>query len=574
MRHRFNGRPRARGRRIGVAYLTVIAADGKTFRKEIDADVLRIGRSSKNDVNLSFDLSLSRFHAEVTRRDSRHYIADVGSRNGTSLNGRPVLQPSELKVGDRITLGETTILFSVEQEPRVAIEDAPLLNPDSSTVTIPLEDIISSPPPFAQAAGRAAPPKEISPESRTLAVLTRAGMELISNRPLSEVLDVIMDLVFEALPAERGFLMLLEGETRDLVSKVVRDLKKTSGGRLSLSRSIAHSVVENRQSVLTSDAQADDRFKMKESIVLQGIHSAMCVPLWNNREVIGLIYVDTINAAKTFSPEDLKLLTLLANIAAVKIENARLFEETLAKQRMEQEMRQAAEIQKKLLPVGTPSFPGYEVTGFNDPCREVGGDYFDFIERGPEKLGFAVGDVSGKGMGAALLMATVRASFRAHMEVPCTIDGLIGSLNATILQSANANNFVSFFYGELDSGTGRLEYVNAGHNAPMLVRTSGEVVRLKAGGLILGVFPGARHTQSSVVLEPGDLLVTFSDGVTETQNEEGEEFGEERLIGLLTAQRAAPAAAIQDLVASSLKTFAGGAPQYDDITLVVLKRLG
>lgn len=552
-----------------MSYLTVIASDGRTFRRDLDADVLKIGRSSKNDLNLSFDLSLSRFHAEVNRKNGKFYLTDVGSRNGTSLNGKPVLQPTELKIGDRVNLGETTILFGVDQEPRVAIEDAPPLRADSTTVTIPLEDIISGP--------SLGPPKSIpqeapSPESRTLAVLTRAGMELITYRPLDEVLEAIMDLVFEALPADRGFLMLLEGEGKDLVSKVVRDLKKSYGGKISLSRTIAKIVVENRQSVLTSDAQSDERFKMKESVVLQGIHSAMCVPLWNNREVIGLIYVDTVSAAQSFRPEDLKLLTLLANIAAVKIENARLFEETLTKQRMEKEMKHAAEIQRKLLPAETPIFAGYEVTGFNDPCREVGGDYYDFIERGEGRMGFAIGDVSGKGMGAALLMATVRASFRAHVEAPGTIQTLISALNATILQSANSNNFVSFVYGELEQKTGHIKYVNAGHNPPLLIRTTGEVERLEPGGLILGVFPGAKHSLAEVTLEPGDVLAAFSDGVTETQNTAGEEFGEDRLTALLRDHRTEDAIALRDRVVRDLRGFAGAEPQYDDITLIVLKR--
>lgn len=556
-----------------MAYLTIIGSDGRTFRRDIDADVLKIGRSSKNDVNLSFDLSLSRFHAEVSHREGRYYVADIGSRNGTNLNGRPITEPAEMKIGDRITLGETTILFGVEQEPRVAIEDAPLMKADSSTMTMSLEEIISSGAGPVSSPGVPIPTAMGAQESRTLAVLTRAGMELISYRPLEEVLEVIMDLVFEAIPAERGFLMLLEGEGRDLVSKVVRDLKKRHGDTISLSRTIARMVIENRQSVLTSDAQADDRFKMKESVVLQRIHSAMCVPLWNNREVIGLIYADTINAAKTFAPEDLKLLTLLANIAAVKIENSRLFEETVAKQRMEKELQQASEIQRKLLPTTTPSFPGYEVTGYNDPCREVGGDYFDFIDRFPGRIGFAIGDVSGKGMGAALLMATVRASFRAHIEVDGPLEGLISALNATIVQSAGSNSFVSFFYGEIMSETGHLRYVNAGHNPPILVRASGAIERLPAGGLILGVIPGAAYKLGQIRIDPGDLLAAYSDGVTETQNEIDEEYGEERLIEILKRSLNEPVGRTQQAVAASLRAFAGAAPVYDDTTLLLIRRL-
>ncbi len=551
-------------------YLTIIASDGRTFRRDLDADVVRVGRSSKNDINLSFDLSLSRFHAEVTRRGGRFYVTDVGSRNGTSLNGKPVQEPAELRPGDRITLGETTMLFSSEAGQSVAIEDSPATLSDTSTVSIPLEDLIGAPPPGRKA--NAAAGGDPGHESRTLTVLTRAGMELINYRPLDEVLDVIMDLVFEATPAERGFLMLREGEHKDLVSKVVRDLKKRAGTKLTLSRSIATTVVENRQSVLTSDAQSDERFQMKESIVLQGIHSAMCVPLWNNREVIGLVYVDKLQATSVFTPEDLRLLTLLANIAAVKIENARLFETKVEQERMEKELRHAAEIQRKLLPVATPRYPGYDLAGFNSPCREVGGDYFDFITTAEGRLRFAIGDVSGKGMGAALLMATVRAAFRAHMESRHDLVQVMASLNETILQSASSNNFVSFFYGELEGATGRLTYVNAGHNPPVLVRGDGRVERLEPSGVILGVFTGAAYGQCEVALGRGDLLVAFSDGVTETHNEGGEEFGEPRLIGLLCERREAGAPEVQGLVQESLKTFAGREPQYDDVTLIVVRR--
>ncbi len=552
-----------------MPYLTIIGSDGRTFRRDIDSDILKIGRSSKNDVNLSFDLSLSRFHAEVSRKGGKYYLRDVGSRNGTNLNGKPVLEAGELSVGDKITLGETTILFAVDKDQIVTIEDTLPSSGDISTVSIPLEDIISSP---VVAAPRRKAPGVEAPENRTLAVMTRAGMELINQNPLDEVLEIIMNLVFEATPAERGFMMLTEGENKELVSKVIRDPKGSYAGKISLSRTIAKGVVENKQAILTSDAQSDERFKMKESIVLQGIHSAMCVPLWNNKEVIGLIYVDRLQAMTPFNEEDLKLLSLLANMAAVKIENARLFEETLAKHRMEKEMQGAAEIQRKLLPVDKPRFQGYEVTGFNNPCREVGGDYYDFIQRSPELLGFAIGDVSGKGMGAALLMATVRASFRAHVQAWNGFQTLICALNETILQSANSNNFISFVYAEIEGRTGHMTYINAGHNPPLLVRTTGEIERLEPDGLILGVFPGARYRQSEATLEPGDLLVAFSDGVTETVNEDGEEFGEDRLVGLLRENLRSPAVDLEKLVTDSIRVFAGKQPQHDDVTLIVIKR--
>src|SRR5262245_19727972 len=407
----------------------------------------------------------------------------------------PVVQPVPLRLGDKITLGETTLVFGEEKPPQVVLDDTPV-SKDTQTYSIPIDDIITRSHPATGRSGSSGAmiipkdlgttiaPAVVGQEGRAMAILNRAGMELINHRPHEEVLSVIMDLVFEAIPAERGFLMLLEDEGKEMVSKAVRDLTKSSGGAISLSRSLANMVIQNRQSILTQDAQADERFKMRESVVLQGIRSAMCVPLWNNKEVIGLIYVDTLNQGTSFRPEDLKLLTLLANIAAVKIENAMLIEESIEKEKMEKELEQAADIQKRLLPGETPEIAGYDGSGHADACRAVGGDYFDFVERNEGRTGIVIGDVSGNGMAAALLMASVQAVFRTLADVEGSPGALLTALNRHLIRSANPNKFVSFFLGDLDRSTGKLQYVNAGHNPPYIIRSSGEVVTLPASGVV------------------------------------------------------------------------------------------
>ncbi len=407
-----------------MPHLTITTADGQSFQRKLDRDILTIGRSSKNDVSLAADLSLSRFHAEIRREGDRFVVRDVGSRNGTNLNGTPVLQPAPVRPGDRITLGETTILFGEGIAPAVVIDDSPV-GKDTTTYTISVDEVITRSSVFSHSSDVKAtvdrdrhkslgsPQPASRPPTiqagldatrvtagegtgdRTLAVLTRAGMELINHRPYDELLDVVMDLVFEAMPAERGFLMLLEGDEHEMVHKAVRDLTRSSGGAISLSRSIANLVIQDRQSVLTSDAQSDERFRMRESVVLQGIRSAMCVPLWNNKEVIGLIYVDTVNSTKPFGPEELRLLTLLANIAAVKLENARLIENTIERERLEQELAQAADIQRRLLPESVPDLQGYEISGEADACRAVGGDYYEFVRMRSGRVAIVIGEVSG-----------------------------------------------------------------------------------------------------------------------------------------------------------------------------------
>jgi sigma-B regulation protein RsbU (phosphoserine phosphatase) len=567
-----------------LSYLTITTADGRSFQRVIDKDILTVGRSSKNDINLTLDGSLSRIHAEFSRQGAQIMVRDVGSRNGTSLNGVPVVKSTPMKPGDRITLGETTIIYGEGLSTEVVIEDTPV-GQETTTYTMSVDEIITQSNVFTISGEESTQHKQQLTQAaiadsdqagRTLAVLSRAGMELINDRPYGEILNTIMDLVFEAIKAERGFLMLMEGDSGEMVNKTVRDLTKNSAGSISLSKSIANMVVKNRQSVLTRDAQSDERFKMRESVVLQGIRSAMCVPLWNNKEVIGLIYVDSVSAISSFDREDLKLLTLLANIAAVKLENSRLamdaVEDAVEKEKIEQELEQAADIQKRLLPMSAPEIPGYDLSGRADSCRSVGGDYFDYVVLSNANVGLVLGDVSGKGMAAALLMASVQAIFRTLADVQDSAKGLIKTLNHQVIRNANPNKFCSLFYGQLTPATGEMTYVNAGHNPPIILRASGESEELPACGVVLGVFEDAKYEEKKTQLNPGDILAIFSDGVTEAQDTEGNMFTEERFLAAMKKHQDKSAPDIIKAIFDDVVSFAGKEPQYDDSTLMILKR--
>jgi len=418
-------------------------------------------------------------------------------------------------------------------------------------------------------------PDGLARQNRVLGILSRAASALIAHRPVGELFELILDLVLEAVPAERAAILLLEGVPADLA---IRASRSRSGETITrVSRSIARRVVEQQVSILIPNILDDALLRSQESIMATGIRAAVCAPLWlssaafrsEKDTVIGLLYLDT-SGHEAFTEDDLRVLTALANVAAAKIENERLLEENIQNRRLEEDMRLAAEIQRSLLPHSVPELPGWRFSGSNEPCRTVGGDYYDFAVEADHVV-FALGDVAGKGMGAALLMSVLRASVRAHWSHPELAEA-VARINRTICENSPENKFVTFFMGRLEAASGRLVYVNAGHNAPLLVRMDGSIESLQDGGIVLGMFDSIVYEQGAAELLPGDALVVFSDGLPETWSAEDEEFGEARLADVVRRHRTLDAAGIEAALHREIKAFAGGAKATDDRTVIVIKR--
>ncbi len=553
-------------------FLTVITPEGSSVRRDIDADNLRIGRASGNDLVLK-DLNVSRTHAAIVRQADGVFVLDAGGKNGTFVNDRRIGEATRLSPGDRVRLGSTLLIFNGATTPSVEFSDRPLLQGAGATYFSPtglrtpeLHDIpliLEANTPFPSPVDRAS-------AASVAAIIQEANEQLVFHRPLPEILETIMDLARRAVPFERGLLMLRQGET--LQAQVIRVPPDEAGSTISISKTIADRVMRKQESILTSDALIDDRFRLGHSVEAQQLRSVMCVPLWNNRDVIGLIYVDNRHRAALFSEESLRLLTYLANVAAVKIENARLFEQVVAKERMDQELQKAREIQEHLLPAQGPPIPGYEVYGHSAPCQAVGGDYFDYVELPGGHYGIGLGDVAGKGLSAALLMASFQASLHALCEMGLSPDETITRLNRHLNRRIPQNRFVTFFYGVLDPERHTLTYVNAGQNPPCRVRAGAEVERLTATGPPLGMLAGAAFRAHSLEILPGDVVLCFSDGATEGRSASDEEFGEARLIEIA---RQDPSATPEDIVhraAAAVEIHCAASPRQDDITLVVLKR--
>lgn len=539
-------------------FLTILTPDGRTLRREIGPESVRIGRAADNELALD-DPNVSRIHARLSLRADGFYIEDAGAKNGVFVNGTRVEGEARLHPGDRFRLGSTTLILNAADTGGVEFTDTPL-HQGSGTMVLRAATVLGTPAPGP----RDAP--------SWTAILAEANEQLVFHRPLPELLETIMDLARRAVPFERGLLMLLQGDR--LVPQVVRVPPDEAARPLSVSRTIADRVVRDKESVLTSDALHDDRFMRGASVEAQHLRSVMCVPLWNNREVIGLIYVDNRHRAGLFQEDNLRILTHLANVAAVKIENARLFGQALAAERMELDLQRAAEIQRFLLPSAGPSIPGYRLHGRSLPCREVGGDTYDFLELPDGRWAVSLGDVAGKGLPAALVMCSFQAALRALAGLALPAAEIGARLNRLLCRQIPENRFVTLFFAILDPATHRLEYFNAGHNAPCLLRRDGPPERLPVTGPPLGMFEEAAIGVRQARLRPGDLLICYSDGVTEETGGGEKEFSEERLFEVAREGLAEGPEKAAERITAALGDHLGGTSRQDDTTLLLLQRIG
>ncbi len=523
-----------------------------------------LGRSSESDIVLS-DRAVSRNHAEMLKKGESWTIRDLGSTNGTELNGQHCGDEKLLHSGDRLAIGPFTLIFSPSQTGTGA-----RLGESGGHMTlhsISLQDYLEQSSPTHRS------PQLDSKGARMghfLRSMDRVGQALVAHRPIQDLLDIVVDLVHDVMGAERVALFMLDDESGELLPKATYQEGQNSGDFL-ISNSIAQQAITGRESILTADAMTDDRFQGQASIANLHIHSALCAPLWNEDEVIGIVYADNQTAPTSFAQEDLHMITLIAHLVAVKIQETLAQEELEKRRRLEEELRYAAEIQQKLLPPATISRATYQIGGKNVPSLEVGGDYFDYFDGPGEKTWIALGDVSGKGMSAALLMSNLHASLRAQVEAGLSLSDAMPRLNNAVHRSTQGDRFITLFLMTLDPESGAVEYINAGHNPPMLLRHSGEMELLATGGLFTGIFPDVEYECDRTILKPGDLLLLYSDGVTEGRDDKDEEFGEEKLEKFLRDNRSMEPLGFFFFLMEEVCSFCLDGDPGDDVTVLLVR---
>jgi phosphoserine phosphatase RsbU/P len=552
----------------GEAVLEVVSPDGARRYARVVQSPFMIGRGAEtgNHLQLS-DRRISRECAAIIVEGNKFHLEDRGQRRGLFVNNEKC-ESRELKDGDIITFGlEDSYEIVFRASSGTGEEDLPHLLTRIETIT-------SSEPGSGSSGGGL----------RKLNMLLEASKLLHSQLPLDAVLGTMLDHAVSVTDADRG--LLLEADAAGKLQ--VRYARRAGGMRLppeSLTPSQTAIQLALRQAspVITEDvAQADMDLQVAQSIVAQRLRSVVVIPLYamsrantdesmvnvQRGQSLGVIYLDSRRPA-AFSKLDRQILDALAADAASILDNARLVERERERQRMEQEINIARDIQQALLPKDFREFPHLSVRGINFPCLSVGGDYFDVFPLSDNRTAFLIADVSGKGLGAALLTTMLQGALSA-MTLGTDPALVFNHVNKFLCSHAEVGRYATMFFGILDQ-QGHLEFINAGHPSPILLRKGVAEEAFAEGSFPVGLVPEAEYTAVCLKLEPGDTMVLFSDGVTEAMDPAEELYGVPRLRELLNGRLECPLEDLQKCVLESVETFTRGASQADDLTLLIVR---
>jgi serine phosphatase RsbU (regulator of sigma subunit) len=404
-----------------------------------------------------------------------------------------------------------------------------------------------------------------------LSILNDLARVISSTMSVEAVIENVVKRSVRAVHGQQGMINLVNEAEPTVMKTLIRAQDSTASlPQLHLHQNILGWMLINKKPLLSADLANDPRFG--------GVHvdadqqSALSVPLIVKNRLIGILTIFNKKEGGTFNEQDQRLLAIIATQSAQILESARLYEQEKSLVTMQEQVKLASNIQMGLLPKELPKIPGYDVAGKSIPAGEVGGDYFDFIPIDENRMAICLGDVSGKGVPASLLMANLQATLRGQTLGTVTAKDCIIRSNKLLHESTSSEKFVTLFYAILDTQKHQMLYCNAGHDHPYLISSAGEIRRLKIGGIVLGIMEPFPFDEDTVSFDAGDLLVIYSDGVPEALNAHREFFTDGRLALLLKDLRTLPASEILEKVVSEIKTFAGAYPQSDDVTLVVVKR--
>jgi phosphoserine phosphatase RsbU/P len=570
-----------------MAYLLVLKGPNAKQSYPLEKERVLLGRNSSCDIVFpANDFAISREHACILRVQDKFFIEDMGSRNGTFVNNAQVQARLELKDSDKIRIcdflysfhdtkpvaakpsGATPAPATLVAEPQSAEEDEEPVNYEASVSTTSSHVLLEAQP---------------AEKVRALVDITN---NLSNTLELDSLLPKIVDSLFQLFKqADRGFIIMREesAEREKAVERLIPIVIKTRSARnetaTSYSRTIVKECLKTCQAFLIEDAQqSGGKWNMSQSIADFRIRSVMCAPLWTqDNKAFGVIQLDTQDRAKKFTQEDLSLLMAVAKQASVAMENARMHEELLGSERRKRDLELAHQVQMSFLPKKVPEVAGYEFYAYYEPAQEVGGDYYGYIPIRPGLLALVLGDVAGKGVPAALLMAKLSSDARFSLMSESKPGGAISILNDLLYaNTSQMDRFVTLALALLDSENHKVTFVNAGHPSPLLLHYANSelerVTNREFIGLPLGIMEGYEYEARQVQLEPGDCVIVFSDGVTEAMDKQNNLLND-KAFETAVQEGVRGAKPLGERVVKLVKQHAAGRSQSDDITLVSFGRV-
>jgi serine phosphatase RsbU (regulator of sigma subunit)/pSer/pThr/pTyr-binding forkhead associated (FHA) protein len=558
-----------------MAFLQLVKGALPGTRFVLSGDRAVIGRSAECEVPLDVP-AVSRRHAVVSRDRGRFFIEDLNSRNGTFVNDSKVVDRTPLRDGDQLVICDQEFRFYsgnassfVEEEDPLAATDIAELVDDSTAVQ--RASVMAT---FDVSGGSASWRLSAKPEVK-LAALLEISNNLAKTLSVNEILPKLLDSLFKIfVQADRGFVVMRTKADGPLVPVAVKSRRTGDEERMRISRTIIEEAMKSRKAILSADAASDERFGMAQSIADFSIRSMICAPMiGSDDKPLGVIQIDTLNQRARFTDEDLEVLAGIASHAAVAFDNASMHEQVVAQRALQRDLELARRMQRTLLPSKPPQVPGYFFFDYYQAARQVGGDYYDYVQLPGGRFAVIVGDVAGKGVPAALLMARLSADVRfllASEEDPAKA---VQQINDSFANHDWQDRFVTMITAVVNPRNNELTIVNAGHMAPLLRRRGGAVEDIgeEAAGLPLGVSQGYEYEHHTHILEPGDVVTIFTDGFSEAMNGDRELYGIDRL----KQQIATPSVDVVDFgqhILEDVSRFVDGFDQSDDMCMVCFGR--
>ncbi len=536
----------------------------------LSSPISRIGRLADCDVCIDHT-GVSREHARLFRENGSYYLEDMKSRNGTFLNDRQITEKTLLREGDLLRFCDVELVFSPGEPghapppPNTQSSRILLVDGDDSSYTVKQQIKLAE--------------KRPTLTSANAAVKLRAMIDIGRNlgAAVDQVLDQLVNNLLKIFPqADFACILLMDEQTGRLTPKSYQHRNPNYRDAFRVSRSILETVAKSKSAILSDDVANDSRFEPSESIVNYNIYSIMAAPImdYDQSEVLGVIQVDARTSGRIFTYEDLDLLVSLTYQVAVSYQNARLHEIAIQERVLEREMTIANSVQRGLLPSAPPKVPNYEFYDFYKPAKYLGGDYYDYIVLPDGRIVFALGDVSGKGVAASLLMAKCSAEVRSALIIEPNFECAVKRVNRLFCEPRWENRFITFFFGVLNPATHDIVFHNAGHVPPLLVSPDGTVESLGEDriGLPLGIMEDSQYPENSLIIENGQKMIVISDGITDAMNSDGQYFTTEGVLNFLRKAKTESVVEFGRNLVNAVHSFAGREPQSDDQSLIVLGR--